>query len=274
MLTPEELRQIYEGAQVPEQIPDYVESVSGAEPFLHEGYLCYLRHSHLIFVGYPLREQQNTVNSYESACKRFRPVTVAIIAPRIWIEDSRLVESPIKDAYYRLDLPLVNLAPDVGYMVRRADRELRVVEGILGEEHVRLVNSFMIHREVSAGHQAIFKRIPEYLGSSSTAHLLEARRGDDLVAFDVLDLGSAHYGFYLFNFRSVKSHVPGASDLLFYEMVRLAHAAGKQALNLGLGINGGVRRFKEKWGAVPWLPYASAVVGRRSNRFLRALTTL
>ena len=57
-------------------------------------------------------------------------------------------------------------------------------------------------------------------------------------------------------------HVPGASDLLLREMVNLAHAEGKKTINLGLGINTGIRRFKEKWGGVPFLPYTSAIVHR------------
>jgi hypothetical protein len=46
-------------------------------------------------------------------------------------------------------------------------------------------------------------------------------------------------------------------------MARLAEAGKKRNMNLGLGINSGVRRFKEKWGAVPSLPYVSASVRRR-----------
>ena len=46
-------------------------------------------------------------------------------------------------------------------------------------------------------------------------------------------------------------------------MVRLAQAEGKRYLNLGLGINPGIRRFKEKWGAAAFLPYESALVSRK-----------
>jgi hypothetical protein len=78
-----------------------------------------------------------------------------------------------------------------------------------------------------------------------------------------VDLGAADYAFYLFNFRSGKINVPGASDLLFHEMVNLAQTEGKKALNLGLGINAGVRRFKEKWGGTPFLNYSSVLVDKR-----------
>ena len=78
-----------------------------------------------------------------------------------------------------------------------------------------------------------------------------------------MDLGAADYAFYLFNFRSGKLNVPGASDLLIHEMVRLAQLKGKKAVNLGLGINSGVRRFKEKWGGTPFLEYSSVFVDKR-----------
>jgi lysylphosphatidylglycerol synthetase-like protein (DUF2156 family) len=99
---------------------------------------------------------------------------------------------------------------------------------------------------------------------SKTAHLLEARQADRLVAFSIVDLGSARYAFYQFNFRTAKIAVPGASDLLFNEMVQLAQSAGKQAINLGLGIHPGIRRFKEKWGGQPFLAHNSVLIHRKS----------
>ena len=93
--------------------------------------------------------------------------------------------------------------------------------------------------------------------------LLEARKGKKLVAFNIVDLGAAYYAFYLFNFRSSKHNVPGASDMLVHEMVNLALIEGKKAVNLGLGINPGIRRFKEKWGGTPFMKYASAFVYKR-----------
>jgi hypothetical protein len=67
----------------------------------------------------------------------------------------------------------------------------------------------------------------------------------------------------MFNLRSTKDNVPGASDLLFHEMVNISQSEGKRAINLGLGIHPGIRRFKEKWGGVPFLSYSSALVHRK-----------
>jgi hypothetical protein len=268
MLNPEERNFIQKHAYVPEHLPDYVQSISGAEPFLHEGHICYVQERHLIWVGYPLLNQEtNLQRSYESACARFRVKSVAFIGPSIPAEIGR-IENFSEDMYYKLELPIAPLKQDVAYMIRRARQELRICEGGFGGEHQALINAFLSNHESSPGHREIFKKIPTYLEHSETTRLLEARRDDDLAAFNIVDLGSAYYMFYMFNFRSPKLNVPGASDLLFDEMIRLAQAQGKGAMNLGLGITPGVRSFKEKWGALPFLDYKSALVRRKADGLL------
>ena len=263
MLNREEHSLVYQHAYLPEHIPSYVEAVSGAEPHLHGDYLCLSRRNHLIFIGYPLGfKAGDTQRAYKSACKRFRPATVAIIAPEIWLP-AQTYEGRPRDSYYRLDLPLGPLDPGVAYMVRRAGRELQVTQGKYGKEHQRLIKHFLSKHELTREQSSIFKRIPHYSKRSMTMRLLEARKKDVLVAFTIVDMGSANYAFYLFNFRSMEENVPGASDLLFYEMVSLARSEGKVAINLGLGIHPGILRFKEKWGGIPFLPYASVLVHRQ-----------
>lgn len=271
MLTSEERQLVYDRGCVPEHLPEYVQSVSDAEPFIHEGYLCFFGGGHLIFVGYPLDEAAPTPrNGYESTLNRFRPRTVAVISANTWLSKERL-QNLAEDQYFRLDLPLDIVDPRVGYMVRRAEREVLVSDGSFGTEHERIVQSFLERKECSSWHEEIFSRIPRYLSRSPTARLLEARRESLLTAFSVLDLGSRNYGFYMFNFRSSEIAVPGASDLLLREMARVAWSEGKKSLNLGLGISPGVRRFKEKWGAVPFLAYTSVLVRTRSVGLLSLL---
>ena len=54
MLEPEEREYVYRFACIPEQVPEYVSSVSGAEPFLQKDHLCYVHGATLVFIGYPL----------------------------------------------------------------------------------------------------------------------------------------------------------------------------------------------------------------------------
>jgi predicted DNA-binding WGR domain protein len=265
MLNREDSSRIYQRAYLPEHLPGYVERISGARPHLHGNYLCFSRKTHLIFIGYPLGvPSDDTPKAYASACERFDPSTVALIAPDIWL-DSAAAEVQPGDSYYRLDLPLESIHPEVAYMVRRAEKELQIRYGRFGKEHKKLIKKFIQNHNLTTAQIQIFRHVGNYARRSKSARLIEARRADQLAAFTIADMGSARHAFYLFNFRSSEIVVPGASDLIFNEMVRLAQSEGKEAINLGLGIHAGIRKFKEKWGGVAFLPYRSAFVYRRQS---------
>ena len=263
MLNDQEFQWIYRHAYLPEHLPGYVAAVSGSEPFLHHNYLYFLGQKHLIFNGYPLRpDSDSPARIYDLVCERFQPATVAVIAANIWLPAEQY-EQQTTDSYYRLDLPLRPIGAAVAYMLRRARRELQIVRGSFGKEHKKIVKAFLTDHRLNRRQRYIFKHLPQYLKAGRSAVLFEARREKELVAFNIVDLGAADYAFYLFSFRSRKINVPGASDLLFHEMVNLAHAEGKKAVNLGLGINAGICRFKEKWGGTPFLDYSSILVDKR-----------
>lgn len=262
MLNPAQLQRVYQEGYLPEHLPDYVEAISGAESHLLEDHLCYVRKNHLLFIGYPFGvDPQPNPQAYQAACNRFHPATAAIIAPEIWDLADSFEEQP-GDAYFRLNLPAGPPAPGVAYMLRRAQKELSVHTGMFGKEHRKSVKHFTAGHRLSSEQKTVFKNIQRYLKRSRTSRVLEVRKKGRLAAFTIVDLGSVDSAYYLFNFRSARMSVPGASDLLFSEMVNLAQAEGKKTINLGLGINKGIRRFKEKWGGVPFLPYASALVHR------------
>ena len=263
MLNGQERKWIYHHAYLPEHLPDYVEAISGAEPFLHQNYLYFLGKKHIIFNGYPLGPPSDSpARIYDFICERFQPITVAVIAATIWLTAEQY-EHQATDSYYRLDLPVSPIDNAVAYMLRRARRDLQVKHGKFGKEHKKIIKAFMSDHRLDRQQKNLFKQIPQYLRTSASAVLFEARRGKELVAFNVVDLGAVDYAFYLFSFRSSRINVPGASDLLFHEMVKLARSGGKKSVNLGLGINAGIRRFKEKWGGTPFLNYSSILVDKR-----------
>jgi len=263
MLSNQDLSHIYRHAYIPEHLPDYVEAISNAKPHLIEDHICFTKKKHLIFIGYSLSgDKRDNIQAYAAACNRFQPSSAAIIAPKLWKLADSFEEQPA-DSYYQLDFPVGPITPGVAYMIRRAEKNLTICNGKFGKEHKKLIKGFLSGHDLSAPQQYIFKHIHYYLKRSKTGRLLEARKNGLLAAFTIVDLGSADFAFYLFNFRSNKVHVPGASDLLFREMVNLAQSEGKKSINLGLGINTGIRRFKEKWGGVPFLNYSSALVDKR-----------
>ena len=264
MLSNEQLDRIYRQAYVPEHLPGYVEAISGAQAHLVGNYLCFFRKAHLIFIGYPLGADSGDVaRAYSSACEQFEPSTVALIAPDIRLTATGL-EIQSRDSYYRCRLPLEKVEPKTANMVRRAERELTLSHGSFQKEHKKLIKAFLKAHQLTAEQVYIYQHIDRYLKHCPTARILEARKQGVLVAFTVVDTGSADYAFYLFNLRSQKEKVPGASDLLFKAMVDLAQSEGKKAVNLGLGIHQGIRRFKEKWGGEIFLPYLSAWVDRKT----------
>jgi len=98
--------------------------------------------------------------------------------------------------------------------------------------------------------------MPHYVHHSKSSLVLSAwdKKGK-LSAFNVVDLSAREFTTYLLGCHSKKHYVPHASDLLFHEMIRLSRESGKRTLHLGIGVNEGIRRFKEKWGGTPCLDY-------------------
>src|SRR4030042_5628400 len=255
MINPSEEAFIREYAYVPEHMPGYVTAISGKEPFLLEGYLCYYGQDTLLFVGYPLKESfhENKMDSVlETAVKRLKPAQVVLMAPAI---SRRLEHRGAPDTYYKLDLPNVPIRSKVKNMIHRASRELQVEKTHeFKNEHLNLIADFLRSRVLEEGTRSIFGKIPEYISSVPTAWIFNARdRTGRLAAFDIAELGAKSYPFSMFYFRSPKDCVPGASDLLLCTLIQEAQEQGKSYINLGLGINAGVTFFKRKWVGRPFL---------------------
>jgi hypothetical protein len=259
MLTPAEEQRVLIHAYVPEHVSGYVSAISGAEPCLLGDYLCFHVRDFLLVNGYPLESSFDEAvlsRTIESAVSRFKPRHVAVIAPKIpgAVAAGQARE---RDECYRLDLSRVRRDAKLRNVLRRASRDARVeTSRELREEHRSLIAEFLDTHPVDGEIKYIFGQIPAYVSAVPTARVFSARDGTGtLVAFDVTEFGARDYAFYQFNFRSRTHAVPGASDLLLDAVIAAARSEGKRALNLGLGINPGVRRFKEKWGGEPFLSY-------------------
>ncbi|MCI0477259.1 MAG: hypothetical protein L0Y55_13505, partial [Anaerolineales bacterium] len=261
MITPAERAYIAGRAYIPEHLPHYVTAISQTEPFLIGDFVAHVRGAHLIFVGYPLSENFDAVQmlaALEQAQARFKPTMTAIIAPALPAALENCAPSP-PDEYYRLDLAHLVVPQKTRNMLTHARRDISVSVGKLGKEHVRLIEEFLRAHHLDDATRFIFQRAPEY-AKRETARVFDARdaRGD-LVAFDIADFGARQYAFYMFNFRSRKHVIPGASDLLLARLIERTQAEGKRYLNLGLGIDAGIAFFKRKWGATPFLKHCACV---------------
>ena len=260
MITALQQDYIEDYAYVPEHIHHYVTAISKTEPFFFGDFLAYVRKDHLIFAGYPLKEpfeEKRMRNALEDAIKRFKPESVSLIAPSIPSSFNDCAHPP-SDRYYRLDLSALSISQKLRNMLSRAGRELSVEKNKdFDEEHKKMVDDFLKTHPVDEVTQFIFKRIGEYLSSSTTVWVFDARnKRNELVAFDVAEFIPRDYTIYMFNFGSDVLYVPGASDLLLSAVIKQAKTDRKKYINLGLGINPGVTFFKKKWGGVAFLPYA------------------
>ena len=263
MITVSQQRYIEDYAYVPEHLSHYVTAVSQTEPFFIDDFLIHVKKDHFIFVGYPLKEpwgEKQMVRVLENAIQRFKPENVALTAPAIPSSLKNCVHPP-PDHYYRLDLSSISISQKLRNMLKRADRELSVERSnTFDEEHRKMIVEFLKTHPVDEAAGFIFNRINEYLSSSPAARVFDARnKRDELVAFDVAEFTPKDYALYMFNFGSDARYVPGASDLLLSKVIQQAKTEKKKYINLGLGINPGVTFFKEKWGGVAFLPYASCL---------------
>jgi hypothetical protein len=263
MITVSQQRYIEDYAYVPEHLSHYVTAISQTEPFFIDDFLVHVKKDHLIFVGYPLKEplgEKQMLRGLENAIKRFKPKNVALTAPAIPSSLKNCVHPP-PDHYYRLDLSSTSISQKLRNMLKRADRELSVERSnTFDEEHRKMIVEFLKTHPVDEATGFIFNRINEYLSSSPTAWVFDARnKRDELVAFDVAEFTPKDYALYMFNFGSDARYVPGASDLLLSKVIQQAKTEKKRYINLGLGINRGVTFFKKKWGGMPFLPYTSCL---------------
>jgi hypothetical protein len=275
MITASQQNDISGRAYLPEHIPQYVTAISHTEPFLIDDFLVHVKKDHLTFVGYPLKEpfeEKRMRSVLEKEIKRFRPESVSLIAPSIPFSIHDCIHPP-SDHYYRLELSSLSISQKLRNMLSRASRDLSVEKNRdFDEEHRKIVEAFLNTHPVDEATRFIFKRIGDYLSSSPTAWVFDARNNkNELVAFDVAEFTPIDYILYMFNFSSEALYVPGASDLLLSEVIQQAKTERKKYINLGLGINPGVTFFKKKWGAVAFLPYASCVYHPQRKENLEAL---
>jgi hypothetical protein len=98
--------------------------------------------------------------------------------------------------------------------------------------------------------------MPEFVARAETAFVLNAwDKANKLAAFYVVDFEARQFSNYIIGCHSRVNYVLGASDLLLFELINLSLEFNKDYIHLGLGVNAGIRRFKEKWGGVPTRRY-------------------
>jgi hypothetical protein len=260
MISPIDEEYILTRAYVPEHIVSLMALLSKGEPFLVEDHLIFAKDNWLILVGYPL----NGMVSQER-CERALKQTIETFHPEyLWFIGSEIPPSLVDtckerqtDQYYRFEIGQTRVKPTLRRMVEKASKEVRVERGTsISKDHRTLIAEFLKREELPPRIKELYRAIPDYVTHSPSVCVLNAlNQKGKLCAFYIIDLGAKNFSTYLIGTHSKKHYVPHASDLLFSEMIKLTADHGKNTINLGLGVNEGIRRFKEKWGGVPYLNY-------------------
>lgn len=259
MIGPDRLARVTAEAVVPEQVVAYVSAVTGSRPRMVGPCIGYDSGGELVLVGYPLHDPLDESAMTEAVTLALqipglRRITVIGPArPKPAPAGSRLEE----DCYYAIPVPPPRPAQKLRNMLRRASRELTLEQGRrCGEDHMGLVQRYLDERPLAPGTRRIFGHLQSYLAASPGSLVLSARLADRrLGAFVVGEFASLHTAFFMFSFRDLRLAPPGSTDLLLSALLDEAAHRGHRRMNLGLGINEGIRFFKGKWGPVSFLPY-------------------
>lgn len=259
-MTPEEEAYVLAKAYVPEHVVSLMTLISGGAAFLIEDYLGFAGDGWLIVVGYPLERPfsgEKCGRAVEEALRIHRPEVLRFIGPELPQALQEGGTGRQSDEYYLLKIDGTPPRPSLLRTAAKAGQSLSLErERAFTRDHEGLVAEFLDGREVAPSVRALYLAMPRYIGHSPTAWTLSARdRKGALCAFFVVDLGAETFSTFLLGARSRKQEAPHASDLLFAEMIAMTRESGRSVINLGLGVHGGIRRFKEKWGGRPALRY-------------------
>ena len=260
MLTPEQETYILTYAHVPEHIVGLMTSLSGGEPFLIDDYFCCCRNDWVIFIGYPL-QQEFVFDQFkvvlEKVKKKFRAGRISLIAPVIPRRLGARCREKDSDTYYTLNTRHPVLGSMVKRNLKKAGRLLTVERAVhMGDAHHQLMQEFIERVSPPLRVKELFFKMPQYVASARHAFVLNAWDSKQtLAAYYVVDFAARNFANYIIGCYSKLNYVLGASDLLLFELIKMSAEYGKGYIHLGLGVNSGIRRFKEKWGARPTLSY-------------------
>jgi hypothetical protein len=247
-------------AYVPEHISGMMAAISLAEPFLLDGYVGYIKENWVIIIGYPLEKEFNMVEC-DRVIKNIKsarqPEYIWFIGPEIPNSLAKDCRDRQSDHYYSLNLVDYSIKSSLHRQVGKAGERLSVEKSRhFTTEHQVLIDELLGNRNLPPMIEELYRSIPDYIKKCETAEVVSARdRHGKLCAFFIIETAAERFDVYLLGCHSKENYIPHASDLVFSEMISLARKRGKPEINLGLGVNPGIQRFKVKWGGVSTLKY-------------------
>jgi hypothetical protein len=276
MITFEQETHILKRGYVPEHSVRLMSRVSGGEPFIIDGCLCLKRKSWIIVVGYPIDREfrsdllEETLNKIKG---EFRAARISLIAPELPASIAHSCRERETDFYYTLNLHETTVRSGLKRAVDKARKDLSIERAAgLTDAHEGLIREFESRADLPPRVKRLFRRMPDYVGQEEGGIVLNAwDAGGRLSAFYVLDTALERFASYVIGAHSKINYVKGASDALFFEMMSAAREWGKDYLQLGLGVNRGIRQYKKKWGGQPTIPYEMCELVLRESSIIESV---
>ncbi|MBM9535608.1 TraB/GumN family protein [Desulfobulbus alkaliphilus] len=250
-------------ADIPEHSVHFMQAMSGGLPFLVGSFLFLHAENWLLAVGYPITgvSDEHATREFDQALRDAQKMTRA---EQCWAISPSLPERlgphrRSQDQFFILttDSPLPSRPTR---LAQRAARILQVEESTrFTAAHRRLWAECTSRGPMPDHILELYARTESVITTCPGLSLLNAwDQNGHLAACLLLDSAPRSFLSYILGAHSRTHPTPYASDLLFLEMIHLARTRNKTYLHLGLGVNSGIRRFKEKWSAVPTLTYEMA----------------
>ncbi len=280
-------------ALTPDALIPYVHAVSTVHSHMLQGYMVHTHAGHAVVVGYTLQDfLEQSAGNHAAPASDLSPSLgpalqtvltllsqqqhiqrITLLAPSASFTLPSQGQSPVlssvlspiqstEDAYYFLPLPWkasTAMQHKVLSMCRRAAPHIQIQQssgaaawtGAHQELMLHYVRRPHMHKDMAS----ILQSLGNYCRQSPHVHVFSAyhAQSKELMGSVLGDFTSLHTAFYMFAFRSAQA-VPGTAEALLLALLQEATQRGYAWCNLGLGINDGIRFFKEKWGALPLLP--------------------
>jgi len=279
MLTVEEQAYILEHAYVPEHCIRLITCVSGSEPFLVDDFFVCHKNSWVILIGYPL-DDRFTTKKLEAVVakirKKFNPDLISLIAPELPPSIASTCQESETDVYYTLQTQKPVIRNALKRNLKKARQNLRVESSRhMQEAHRALMQEFIERAKPTERVKRLLFKMPEFVTGTDQAFVLNAWDSENnLCAFYVVDIEARRFSNYIIGCHSKKNYILGASDLLLFELINLSLEYDRHYIHLGLGVNTGVRRFKEKWGGVPTRRYEMGELVFKKPSIFEAILSL
>ena len=279
MLTSDQEAYILDHAYVPEHCIRLMTLVSGGEPFLIDDHFICRKDNWIILVGYPLQDNFNSDN-FEAVLsklrKKFHPAYISLIAPKIPSSLAPDCQESESDVYFTLPTQQAVITSPVKRNLKKAGQNLRVASSSrMQDEHQALMAEFIERVQPPDRVKRLLFKMPEFVVRADKAYVLNAwDKTDKLAAFYIVDFEARQFSNYIIGCHSKANYVLGASDFLLFELLNMSLEFNKEYIHLGLAVNAGVRRFKQKWGGVPSRQYEMCELAFQKPSILNAIFAL